>query len=482
MLAPPASATSRRLLVGLVLFGLFVLFDIALFGWLIFRSLSQREIERALLETRSEAQTLADRIAARARRHGTDIFTAVALERETETYINSVLRRRDLVQTVEIRDRQGTLVYRITKEIPGIEVEPPATRPPRTPELPFEVPSDLRPPAHEERREKADFEFYEVPSIEVAIGELGQLQIGISADEIRRRTEVLRRELVRQAAWISLVTVVLLLTAYTALWRLLRRSQRAEARAAEAARLAYVGTLASGLAHEIRNPLNSLNLNMQMLEEEIDAHGRAPSGPRLLAITRAEIGRLERLVTDFLAYAKPRPLEREELPAAAALERAREVLAAEAARRGVELEVVDAGGGAYLSADPAQLHQALLNLARNALTAAEEAARPPRVRLRAVRQGEEVLLEVEDSGPGVAPGEEPRLFDLFYSTRKGGTGLGLAIADRIVRAHGGRIAVRGAPGGGAVFAIALPALDALREQPGGRGAAARDAETGAVYP
>jgi signal transduction histidine kinase len=147
------------------------------------------------------------------------------------------------------------------------------------------------------------------------------------------------------------------------------------------------------------------------------------------------------------------------------------VLAAEAARRGVRLEVVDLTGGARLRADPTQLHQALLNLARNALTAAEEGARPPQVRLTALREGDEVLLEVADSGPGVPPAERPRVFDLFYSTRKGGTGLGLAIVDRIVKAHGGRVTVHSESEEGAVFTLALPAA-----VEGPQPSAAREAE------
>jgi signal transduction histidine kinase len=95
---------------------------------------------------------------------------------------------------------------------------------------------------------------------------------------------------------------------------LLRRSQRLEEKAAESERMAYIGTLASGLAHEIRNPLNSVNLNMQMLEEELGETGGTPTGTRLLSITRSEVGRLERLVTDFLSYAKPRTPDLEELP------------------------------------------------------------------------------------------------------------------------------------------------------------------------
>ena len=157
---------------------------------------------------------------------------------------------------------------------------------------------------------------------------------------------MLRKDLIRQASLIGILSMLLLISAYVAVWLVLRRSQRLEVQAAEAERLAYLGTLASGLAHEIRNPLNSLNLNMQMLEEEIDEHGSAPTGKRLLSITRSELSRLERLVSDFLAYAKPRPLELEEVPAVRPLERMREVLAGEIQKRQVQIEIEDRSGGA----------------------------------------------------------------------------------------------------------------------------------------
>src|SRR6195952_3986843 len=107
----PAPSSSRKLLIASLVFGLFVLCDIALFGWLIFRSLSQREVERGLLETKTEAPKLAQQTARRADREGKDLYTAVAIERETQTYIDQMMRQRELVRRVEIRDRRGRLVY-----------------------------------------------------------------------------------------------------------------------------------------------------------------------------------------------------------------------------------------------------------------------------------------------------------------------------------------------------------------------------------
>lgn len=456
----PPKAFSRRLLIASVVFGLFVLCDIALFGWLIFRSLSEREVNRVLLETRTEAEKLAAQIARRADREGKDLYTAVAVERETQTYIDQMLRQRDIVRQVEIRDKNGVLVYegRSAFRIPVESRD--GSRPPviGSPELQRHVEPQI------ERRVKDSETRYEVPNIQVPIGDYGLLQIGLSAGELGRRIETLRRDLVQKTAMVGVSSMLLLVMAYAAVWLLLRRSEQLEVQAAEAERLAYLGTLASGLAHEIRNPLNSLNLNMQMLEEEIEEHGSAPTGKRLLAITRSEISRLERLVSDFLAYAKPRPLDLEDVPAVRPLEQVREVLAGEIQKRGAQVDIEDRSGGARIRVDASQINQLLLNLARNAFAAAEEAGRRPVLRLSAYREGPAVCLDTSDNGVGMTAEEQAKVFELFYSTRKGGTGLGLAIVDRIARAHGGRIGIHSIKGVGTRVTIELPAV--LPSEPG----------------
>jgi signal transduction histidine kinase len=448
-----AQRISGRLLAAGLVFGLFVLFDIALFGWLIVRSLSQRELEKILLETRVEAEGLATRIAGRAQEEGKDLYTAIALERETQTYIDSVLKQRDIVQTVEIRDNNGLLVFRSSAKATIPSLSPPAEATPERGAVPPQI-------------EHKTFEHESTYDVTVPIADLGMLRIGISRGELEQRIGRLRAELVQETLLIGAVTLGLLLSAYLAIWWLWRRGQRLEEQAREAERMAYVGTLASGLAHEIRNPLNSLSLNMQMLEEE-EEEGRAVSPPgsrkTLLALTRSEIQRLERLVGDFLAYARPRPLELEEVSAARLLHHARELLHGEARAAGVELAVEDDCGGAEVLVDRAQIGQLLLNLAQNALAATERSEPPRRVRLACRRDGSRVVLEVGDNGVGIAASEQARIFDLFYSTRKGGTGLGLAIVRRIAQAHHGTVEVRSAPGAGTIVEVSLPAAGAPRE-------------------
>ncbi len=456
---------SRQLLGASLVFVVLFLAVIALFGWLIFRSLSQREVERVLIETRADAESLARQIARQADRQGKDLFTAVAVEQETQTYIDSMLRKRDFVRTVEIRDRNGVLVFQSWSKA-SLPAGPPLAM--RSPELPVQHPAEL--PSTPPRIEKKTYETSSaiaVPNIQVPIGDLGSLQIGISAGELGKRVEVLRGELIRQASLVGVASLAVLACAYTAVWMLLRRARRLELQAAEAERMAYIGTLASGLAHEIRSPLNSLNLNMQMLEEEIaeQGPGTMPTGRRLLSITRSEIDRLERLATDFLAYAKPRSLDLVETAAVRPLERLREVLAGEIQKRAARVVVEDRSNAARVRIDPEQIGQLLMNLAQNALAAAEDAGRPPVLTLTAYRRGTSVVLELLDNGIGIPAGQESKIFELFYSTRKGGTGLGLAIVQRIARAHGGKVSVKSAEGSGTAVSVELPAVTMLEPAP-----------------
>ncbi len=439
--------------------GLFLLFDIGLFAWLIFRSLSQRELDRILLETRAEAQDLAGRLTRSAEQTGGDLFTAIALEQETQTYIDSVLRQRQIVQTVEITDKNGVLVMKERREA---ELSLPA------PAIDGAAELGSRPPRIEtrtiERQQTRDLPLgladLGTLDVTVPIGEFGSLRIGISQPEMEKRVGILRRELLRQTTLIGGLTLAIVGVAFTIIWVLLRRGERLEVQAAEAERLAYLGTLAAGLAHEIRNPLNSLNLNMQMLEEDLgDPQGEA-TGRRLLAITRAEIGRLERLVSDFLAYARPRALTLEESTAADLLLAAREVMTAQIATRGAEVRLDDESDGATVRVDSEQIQQLLLNLMHNALAATEGTGRKPEIVLGARRDGSRVELSVRDNGRGIPAADRARVFEIFYSTRKGGTGLGLAIADRIALAHGGTLSFESEEGFGTRFWISLPLAQA----------------------
>ena len=430
----------RRRRIWAAIVGVFVLADLSLFGWLIFRSLSQRELNRIVVEARAEAEELAEGIASRVENTGRDLYTAMATESATRSYINEVLVQRDIVDMVEIRDMDGRLVFRDRHEEtqtaggerPNLE-SPGLVAETFTREVPYE-------------------------EVKVPVGNIGTFVIGISRAELQQRLGVLRRELLRQAAIIAALTVALFVAGYVIYSRLSRQTALAERQAQEAEQMAYVGTLASGLAHEIRSPLNSLNLNMQMLQEEMATDERrrtAGSSDRLVAITRSEVGRLERLVSDFLSYARPADLDLVDTTAADLLRHCNEVVAGKLRSDEVASEIDDRTGGAVFQVDREQVNQLLLNLVDNAVAAMNDCDHP-RLRLEAEIRDGSVVLAVSDNGPGVDEAERERVFDLFHSGRRGGTGLGLAIVRRIANAHGGEVRVRNDGRPGATFEVELP--------------------------
>lgn len=233
----------------------------------------------------------------------------------------------------------------------------------------------------------------------------------------------------------------------TADQELRRRTVRAE-------RLAAVGTLAAGLAHEVRNPLNSALLQLQVLARRLDRPDSSPEALRApLAMIEGEIHRLERLVDDFLSFARPRPLELRAVDPAALLRDVLELVRPETEAKNAQLRAELAADAPALRADPERLKQVLLNLIRNALEAT--AATPePTLTLRLRRADADAIeIDVEDNGPGFP--EEAPIFDAFFTTKPQGTGLGLTIVHRIVGDHGGTVGLR-SRAGETCFTVRLP--------------------------
>jgi signal transduction histidine kinase len=219
-------------------------------------------------------------------------------------------------------------------------------------------------------------------------------------------------------------------------------------------RLAAVGKMAAMITHEVRNPLSSIGLNTELLEEELDS-GPSEAKDLLHAIHR-EVDRLTAITEEYLAFARlPKPKLAYEAvnPMVGALAAfMREDLAA----KNVDLAVELTDGDPIALIDAAQLRQCLINLVRNA-TEAVAAKGKGKVTLRTRHAGNRALIEVEDDGIGIPADVLPRLFDPFFSTKEGGSGLGLALTQQIVKDHGGDLAVDSTVGKGTVFRVAVPA-------------------------
>lgn len=228
-------------------------------------------------------------------------------------------------------------------------------------------------------------------------------------------------------------------------------------------RLAAVDKMASMMAHEVRNPLSSIGLNVEMLEEELERlAGGDPEAieeaRELCKSTLHEIHRLNSLTEDYLTLARlPKP-SLEQKPLAPILRAVTDFVREDLSKRKVTISAsVEGGGaeGAQAAVDAEQLWQCLLNLIRNAAEAVAQKG-GGHVALRLRRAEERVVIDVIDDGPGIEAEVLPRLFDPFFSTKKHGSGLGLALTQEIVRDHGGEITVATELRHGSTFSISLP--------------------------
>lgn len=229
--------------------------------------------------------------------------------------------------------------------------------------------------------------------------------------------------------------------------------EKAEVRAHEAERLAELGRIAAWLAHEIRNPLGSISGSVEMLRE---SPSLSEEEKQLCAIVHREAARLNELVSDMLDLSRPRAAELAAVDVAALV---REIVAlARRSENGASVPIELEGAEEELVArcDGAQIRQVLWNLVRNAVQATTERGT---VKLRVAERDGMVLLEVEDSGPGLTEEARGRVFDAFYTTRSHGAGIGLAVVKRIIDEHapsGASITVDAGASGGAIFRVQLP--------------------------
>ncbi len=225
-------------------------------------------------------------------------------------------------------------------------------------------------------------------------------------------------------------------------------------------RLSALGTLAAGVAHEIRNPLVSVRTFMQLLPERLhDEDFRT----RFRELALGEVERIVTLVNDVLTFSRPLPPELDladlnELTGSTA-----RLLEAEARKRGVTLRWRLEETLPAVSVDDARVKQVLTNVVLNAIEASEPAGRVEVATFAEQADGVRwCVVEVADSGEGVSAAEAERIFDPFFTTKNDGNGLGLWVASRIMNEHGGQIGVRSNGDGGAVFRIRFPVPEGRR--------------------
>lgn len=230
------------------------------------------------------------------------------------------------------------------------------------------------------------------------------------------------------------------------------REGATELRGSMERRLAAINRLTGGVAHEIKNPLNSIALRLELLKNRILPE--VPEAKEELSVISEEINRLDRVVRTFLDFTRPVEIETAEVDLGVLMDETISVLMPEANSSSIDVQWTKPAGPVLVRGDAGLLKQAVWNVCRNALDAMPQGGT---LSVQAVRNGADAVIRIADTGPGVEAEDREKVFQLYYSTKPQGSGIGLAMTFRAVQLHGGSIEIGSAEGGGAEFSLRLPA-------------------------
>jgi len=286
----------------------------------------------------------------------------------------------------------------------------------------------------------------------------GKLLGGLVVHRDLAPTEHLFTRLDRQMTWALLFSQAALFVALAAIaWSATRAIARAERRRAKDERLIALGNLAAGVAHEIRNPLNTIALTCRYLERLIAQGAHAPAlraeAHANFEVVASELGRLTRTIDNVVLLAKPTDLDLAPCDLEALLDQTLALFAREFGEARVQLRR-DHAGPLPVRCDADRLGQVFANIIRNSVQAMRDGGT---LAVTTERANGTARVAFADTGPGIPPADLPRIFEPYFTTKRSGLGLGLALSLRIVEAHGGSLSVANQPSGGALVTVELPA-------------------------
>lgn len=239
--------------------------------------------------------------------------------------------------------------------------------------------------------------------------------------------------------------------------------KRREERLREAEKLAALTTLTAGMSHEIRNPLNSMSIHLQLLKRQIEQKGIQDSEmDETLSILSSEIQRLNNVIESFLSSVRPSQPKKRLIDLNSLIVETLTLMEPEFRENNIQVFLHEEGTWPYINADEAQMKQSIINILRNAIEAItsqtdeERGAKDSEVMIQMTRMNDRVTLVFSDTGSGIDPRNLPHIFEAYFTTKPKGTGLGLMTVDRIVREQEGTINVKSELGEGTQIIISLP--------------------------
>ena len=298
-------------------------------------------------------------------------------------------------------------------------------------------------------------EVYEmVRPLPLGKGEPALLRAGLSLEATRTILSQLKAGIILQFLLLMAFGLLATLALFWMQNRHLSRLREMEERVQMAERLSSLGQLAAGLAHEIRNPLNAISIGIQRMKRESSRPPHSPEIAGVLEVIQGEIGRLDALVEKFLGLSRPDRICRQKGDLGSIISELLRLFAEEAKGKGIQLRSSIPPDLPQLTMDRERIREAFLNLIKNAMEAMN-AGGLLQVEARRL-DGRRLEVSFSDSGCGISPSQQPKIFDPYFTSKEGGQGLGLSLTYQIIRAHGGEIRCESELGKGSRFFVILP--------------------------
>jgi len=228
--------------------------------------------------------------------------------------------------------------------------------------------------------------------------------------------------------------------------------------------LAQMTTMAAGVAHEIKNPLASISIYLQLMDKMMEKNGSMTreEAKKYLDVVSEEVDRINRIAVDFLFAVKPMKVDLSSISANDIVKKTMEVVGPELQEKGIRLDLNLATSLPKVLADVSLMQQALLNLVKNAMQAMPEDRKDPRITVSTYIDSDMVKLSVADNGCGMNEEQMSKIFEPYYTTKSSGTGLGLTVLFKIMKQHGGDVTVHSVRGEGSEFILQIPVPESER--------------------
>jgi len=352
-------------------------------------------------------------------------------------YVKLNFPQEENIVNIIVRDLKGTMTYHNSGSGEKLSFADVMRRPRAVIE---EVVEDDKDKIHivRLRGKKSDILYYKISSPIFRDGrKVGDVSVGISKRLVSSKIQLNKGQLQQIFLIVSLSIVLVLILSYFISIRFFLKFKRSEMRASQLKHMAYVGGLSSGLAHEIRNPLNTMSITLPLLKESIERGDTDKLEKKLTVLEHAK-EHAANVLTEFMDFAKYRQTRLDVFDLLKTVKRVSAMLEEGIRSRGITLVIKFPPSGVRIEANEQEISQVLINLLLNSMDAMDEVVKRE-LRIEAVVVKKDLILTVKDSGIGMDEFTVKNMFTPFFSKKKKGTGLGMAMVKRIVDEHGGEI-------------------------------------------